>query len=165
MGQRPIEKRSGETMDQTDRKILTLIQQDAGLSLNDMAEQVHLSRNACWNRVKQMEDKGIIRARVTLLNPEKLNLDLTVFISVRTNNHTSAWLERFHTAVRSLPEIIGIYRTTGDVDYLLQAVVPSMKAYDALYQRLISKIELNDVSSSFVMEEIKRTTVLPLDYA
>ena len=118
-------------MDQTDRKILTLIQQDASLSLNDMAEQVHLSRNACWNRVKQMEDKGIIRARVTLLDPEQLNLDLTVFISVRTNNHTSAWLERFHAAVRSLPEIIGIYRTTGDVDYLLQAVVPSMKAYDA----------------------------------
>lgn len=152
-------------MDQTDRKILTLIQQDAGLSLNDMADHVHLSRNACWNRVRQMEDKGIIRSRVALLDPEKLNLDLTVFISVRTNNHTSAWLERFHTAVRSLPEIIGIYRTTGDVDYLLQAVVPSMKAYDALYQRLISKIELNDVSSSFVMEEIKRTTVLPLDYA
>ena len=88
-----------------------------------------------------------------------------MFISVRTNNHTTAWLERFHTAVRSLPEIIVISRTTGDVDYLLQAVVPSMKAYDALYQRLISKIELNDVSSSFVMEEIKRTTVLPLDYA
>ena len=152
-------------MDQTDRKILTLIQHDAGLSLNDMAEQVHLSRNACWNRVKQMEDKGIIRARVTLLDPEQLNLDLTVFISVRTNNHTSAWLERFHAAVSSLPELIGIYRTTGDVDYLLQAVVPSMKAYDELYQRLISKIELNDVSSSFVMEEIKRTTVLPLDYA
>lgn len=152
-------------MDQTDRKILTLIQQDAGLSLNDMADHVHLSRNACWNRVRQMEDKGIIRSRVALLDPEKLNLDLTVFISVRTNNHTSAWLERFHNAVRSLPEIIGIYRTTGDVDYLLQAVVPSMKAYDALYQRLISKIELNDVSSSFVMEEIKRTTVLPLDYA
>ncbi len=152
-------------MDQIDRKILTLIQHDAGLSLNDMAEQVHLSRNACWNRVKQMEDKGIIRSRVTLLNPDKLNLDLTVFISVRTNNHTSAWLERFHAAVRTLPEIIGIYRTTGDVDYLLQAVVPSMKAYDALYQRLISKVELNDVSSSFVMEEIKRTTVLPLHYA
>lgn len=112
-----------------------------------------------------MEDKGIIRSRVTLLDPEQLNLGLTVFISVRTNNHTSAWLERFHAAVRTLPEIIGIYRTTGEVDYLLQAVVPSMKAYDALYQRLISKIELNDVSSSFVMEEIKRTTVLPLHYA
>ena len=127
MGQHPIRIRFSATMDQTDRKILTLIQQDASLSLNDMAEQVHLSRNACWNRVKQMEDKGIIRARVTLLDPEQLNLDLTVFISVRTNNHTSAWLERFHAAVRTLPEIIGIYRTTGDVDYLLQAVVPSMK--------------------------------------
>ncbi len=152
-------------MDQVDRKILTLLQHDSGLSLNEMAQQVNLSRNACWNRVKQMEDRGIIRARVTLLDPDQLNLGLTVFISVRTNNHTSAWLERFHAAVRTLPEIIGIYRTTGEVDYLLQAVVPSMKAYDALYQRLISKIELNDVSSSFVMEELRRTTVLPLDYA
>ncbi|MGI9511353.1 MAG: Lrp/AsnC family transcriptional regulator [Anderseniella sp.] len=152
-------------MDQVDRKILTLLQHDSSLSLNEMAQQVNLSRNACWNRVKQMEDRGIIRARVTLLDPDQLNLGLTVFISVRTNNHTSAWLERFHAAVRTLPEIIGIYRTTGEVDYLLQAVVPSMKAYDALYQRLISKIELNDVSSSFVMEELRRTTVLPLDYA
>ena len=152
-------------MDQIDKNILTLIQDDATLSLNEIADQVHLSRNACWNRVRQMEDKGIIRARVTLLDPERLNLGLTVFISVRTNNHTSDWLQRFHAAVRTLPEIIGIYRTTGEVDYLLQVVVPSMKAYDGLYQRLISKIELNDVSSSFVMEEIKRTTVLPLHYA
>jgi Lrp/AsnC family transcriptional regulator len=87
-----------------------------------------------------------------------------VFISVRTSSHTRAWLERFNAAVRACPEIIGIYRTTGEVDYLLQAVVPSMKDFDALYQRLISMIELTDVSSSFVMEEIKRTTVLPLDY-
>ncbi len=152
-------------MDQIDKNILTLIQDDASLSLNDIADQVHLSRNACWNRIRQMEDKGVIRARVTLLDPERLNLGLTVFISVRTNNHSSDWLQRFHAAVRTLPEIIGIYRTTGEVDYLLQAVVPSMKAYDGLYQRLISKIELNDVSSSFVMEEIKRTTVLPLHYA
>ncbi len=152
-------------MDHTDRKILTLLQADASLSLNDIADKVHLSRNACWNRIRQMEDKAIIKARVTLLDPEKLNVGLTVFITVRTSNHTSDWLERFRAAVRGLPEIIGIYRTTGDVDYLLQAVVPNVKAYDALYQRLISKVELSDVSSSFVMEEIKRTTVLPLDYA
>ena len=152
-------------MDHIDRKILALIQADASLSLNEIANQVHLSRNACWNRIRQMEDKGIIRSRVTLLDPEALNVGLTVFITVRTNNHTKDWLQRFRAAVRDTPEIIGIYRTTGDVDYLLQAVVPNVKAYDALYQRLISKVELSDVSSSFVMEEIKRTTVLPLDYA
>jgi Lrp/AsnC family transcriptional regulator len=152
-------------MDHHDRKILTLVQHDASLSLNEIADKVHLSRNACWNRIKQMEDKGLIKSRVALLDPEALNVGLTVFITVRTNNHTSNWLERFRAAVRDMPEIIGIYRTTGDVDYLLQAVVPSVKAYDALYQRLISKVELSDVSSSFVMEEIKRTTVLPLDYA
>ncbi|MGB7204498.1 MAG: Lrp/AsnC family transcriptional regulator [Anderseniella sp.] len=152
-------------MDQIDRKILTLVQTDASLSLNEIADQVHLSRNACWNRIRQMEDKGVIKSRVTLLDPDALNVGLTVFITVRTNNHTKDWLERFSRAVRDTPEIIGIYRTTGDVDYLLQAVVPNVKAYDALYQRLISKVELSDVSSSFVMEEIKRTTVLPLDYA
>lgn len=151
-------------LDDKDRKILTLLQADAGLSLNEIAEQVHLSRNACWNRIRQLEDNGVIRARVTLLDPEALNVGLTVFISVRTNHHTAEWLDAFRAAVRQLPEIIGIYRTTGDTDYLLQAVVPSMKAYDALYQRLISRVELSDVSSSFVMEEIKRTTVLPLDY-
>ena len=152
-------------LDQIDRKLLTLLQEDASLSLNELAEQVNLSRNACWNRIRQMEDKGIIVGRVTLLDPEALNVGLTVFIAVRTSHHTAEWLETFRAAVRDLPEIIGIYRTTGDTDYLLQAVVPSMKAYDALYQRLISRVELSDVSSSFVMEEIKRTTVLPLGYA
>ena len=152
-------------MDATDKNILELLQKDAGISLNAISEAVHLSRNACWNRIRQMENDGIIKARVTLLDPEKLNLGLSVFISVRTNRHDVNWLEKFSTVTRLTPEIVSIYRTTGDTDYLLHAIVPSMKDYDELYKRLISQVELFDVSASFVMEEIKRTTELPLNYA
>ena len=152
-------------MDDTDKRILTLLQRDCAMSLNDISDRVHLSRNACWNRVRQLEAQGVITRRVALLDREQLNLDLTVFIAVRTNQHTAEWLESFQAAVRDMPEITAIYRTTGETDYLLQAVVPNMKAYDVLYQRIIDKVELTDVSSSFVMEEIKRTTELPLGYA
>jgi Lrp/AsnC family transcriptional regulator len=151
-------------MDQTDKRILRLLQADCDLSLNEISEQVNLSRNACWNRVRQLEGQGVIKRRVALLDPERLNLDLTVFIAVRTDRHDAGWLEKFRAAVRDLPEILAIYRTTGETDYMMQAVVPNMKAYDALYQRLIEKVQLSDVSSSFVMEEIKQTTELPLGY-
>jgi Lrp/AsnC family transcriptional regulator len=152
-------------MDQIDRRILTLIQRDAGLSLNEISDQVHLSRNACWNRIRGLEQRGLIRARVALLDREALNLGLTVFIAVRTNRHDAQWLASFKAATRDIPEILAIYRTSGETDYLLHGVVPDIKAYDALYQRIIEKVELSDVSASFVMEEIKQTTELPLGYA
>lgn len=151
-------------MDATDKRILELLQKDASLSLNAISDQVNLSRNACWNRIRQLEKDGVIKSRVTLLDAGKLNLGLSVFIAVRTNRHDVDWLEKFSTVARSTPEIVSIYRTTGDTDYLLHAIVPNMKAYDELYKRLISQIELFDVSASFVMEEIKRTTELPLSY-
>jgi Lrp/AsnC family transcriptional regulator len=152
-------------MDTTDRKILDILQQDAALSLDDFSERVGLSRNACWRRIKRLEDEGIIKARVTLLDASRINVGLTAFIALRTTEHSAKWLDQFSKAVRGIPEIIGVYRMTGDVDYLLQVVIPDVAAYDRLYKRLIGKITLADVSSSFVMEEIKSTTVLPLDYA
>ncbi len=164
MGIYPTEDADSGEMDQTDKRILKLLQADCDLSLNEISERVNLSRNACWNRVRQLEGQGVIRRRVALLDREQLNLDLTVFIAVRTDQHDAAWLETFRAAVRDLPEILAIYRTTGETDYMMQAVVPNMKAYDALYQRLIEKVQLSDVSSSFVMEEIKQTTELPLGY-
>ena len=151
-------------MDHTDKRILKLLQADCNLSLNEISERVNLSRNACWNRVRHLEAQGVILRRVALLDRERLNLDLTVFIAVRTDQHDAGWLDAFRSAVRDLPEILAIYRTTGETDYMLHAVVPNMKAYDALYQRLIAKVQLSDVSSSFVMEEIKQTTELPLGY-
>jgi Lrp/AsnC family transcriptional regulator len=152
-------------MDPTDRKLLDLLQRDAGLSLDELSARAALSRNACWRRIKRMEDDGVIKARVTLLDAARINVGLTAFIALRTTEHSAKWLEQFSRAVRDIPEIVGVYRMTGDVDYLLQAVIPDVAAYDALYKRLIGRITLADVSSSFVMEEIKATTVLPLDYA
>ena len=152
-------------MDNTDRRLLDLLQRDASLSLDDLSERAALSRNACWRRVKRLEEDGIIKARVTLLDARRINVGLTAFIALRTTEHSAEWLDRFSRAVRDIPEIVGVYRMTGDVDYLLQAVIPDVAAYDDLYKRLINRITLADVSSSFVMEEIKATTVLPLDYA
>jgi Lrp/AsnC family transcriptional regulator len=151
-------------MDAIDRKLLGVLQQEAALSLDELSERVGLSRNACWRRVKRLEDDGIIKGRVTLLNANRINVGLTAFITLRATEHSATWLDQFSKAVRDIPEIIGVYRMTGDVDYLLQAVIPDVAAYDLLYKRLIERITLADVSSSFVMEEIKATTVLPLDY-
>ena len=152
-------------MDDKDLGILRQLQRDASISIEDLAEKIHLSRNACWRRVKQLEERGIIRSRVVLVDQAKINLGLTAFIAIRTSQHDAKWLDRFSAAVRDIPEIIGVYRTTGETDYMLQAVVPDIAGYDRLYKRLIAKIPLTDVSSSFVMEKIKETTALPLDYA
>ena len=151
-------------IDPKDRSILREIQRDSAQSIEELAGKVNLSRNACWRRVKTLEETGVIRARVALLDPEKLNLGLTAFIAVKTAQHEPLWLEKFAAAVKDIPEITGVYRTTGDTDYLLQAVVPDIAGYDRLYKRLIAKIPLTDVSSSFVMEKIKETTALPLEY-
>ena len=151
-------------LDPKDKRILDVLQHDASVTIADLADRVGLSRNACWRRVRDLETRGIIRGRVALLDPDKLNVGMTAFIAIRTNHHTPAWLEAFQSAAKDLPEIVGVYRMTGDIDYLVEAVIPDVKAYDALYKRLIERIELSDVSSSFVMENIKRTTALPLAY-
>ena len=149
-------------IDNIDRRLLDALQRDAGLSLDALGEKVGLSRNASWRRLKVLEDAGVIRARVALLDARKLDLSLSVFIQVRTSRHEPDWLERFGRAMREMPEILGAYRMTGDLDYLIHARVADMAAYDALYQRMIRKVDLSDVSASFVMEEIKQTTALPL---
>ena len=149
-------------IDPIDRKLLHHLQADADLSLDALAELVNLSRNATWRRIKQMEKDGVIRSRVALLDPDMLGLRLTVFIQVRTDNHTKAWSEAFARATRALPEIMGVYRMTGDLDYLVKAQVADVAAYDRLYQRLTEQVALSDVSASFVMERIKDTTVLPV---
>lgn len=149
-------------IDTTDRKILSALQQDADQSLDDLGAKVGLSRNACWRRVRILQDSGVIRKRVALLDPQKLGLGLSVFIQVRTSNHDPDWLQKFSRAVKLMPEILGAYRMTGDLDYLIHARVNDVKDYDALYQRLIEKVDLSDVSASFVMEELKETTELSL---
>jgi Lrp/AsnC family transcriptional regulator len=148
-------------IDEIDRRIVATLQRDASLSIDQLSEEVHLSRNACWRRVKLMEEEGIITGRVALVDAERLGYGLSIFILVRTTHHEPGWLDRFRSAVQSIPEIQGVYRMSGDLDYVLRARVPDVKAYDRLYQRLIAKVPLSDVSASFVMEEIKETMMLP----
>ncbi len=151
-------------MDDFDAKILGLLQQDATLPVAEIAEKVGLSTTPCWRRIQKLEAAGVIRARVALLDGAMLNAGVTVFVSVRTSRHDTEWLEEFAAVVSAIPEVVEFYRMSGEIDYLLRIVVPDIAAYDGVYKRLIERITLADVSSSFAMEQIKYTTALPLDY-
>jgi Lrp/AsnC family transcriptional regulator len=157
--------KSGSSIDKIDTAILGLLQTDVNISLQEMSERVNLSPTPCWRRVQRLEREGYIRQRVALLDPTKLNVGVTVFVSVRTSHHNAEWFRKFTAVVTTIPQIVEFYRMSGDIDYLLRVVVPDIKGYDAVYQRLIREVELSDVSSSFAMEQIKYTTALPLDYA
>jgi len=152
-------------VDQTDREILACLQADATMPVAEIARRVGLSSTPCWRRIQKLEESKIIRGRVALLDSRKLNVGMTAFVSVRTNQHSLEWLERFAAAVREMPEVVELYRMSGEIDYLLRVVVPDIDAYDRFYKKLIARIDLSDVSSSFAMEQIKYTTALPLDYA
>ena len=148
-------------MDKTERSILALIQADASLSIGEVADRVGISKSACWRRIQKLEEDGVIRGRVTLLNAAALDLSLTVFITIKTNQHNEKWARNFKAVVADIPGILEVHRMGGEIDYLIKAVVKDMPGYDRLYQQLI-RADLFDVTSSFVMEEIKRTTALPL---
>jgi len=150
------------SLDEADIRILSALQEDGTLSIAAISDQVNLSQNACWRRLKRLEDEGVIRQRVALLDPAKLGMDLIVFVSIRTSEHSEEWLSQFATVVRAMPEVVEFYRMTGDVDYLLKLRVENMAAYDAAYKRLIAQVRITDVSSTFAMEELKHTTALPL---
>jgi Lrp/AsnC family transcriptional regulator len=150
-------------LDEIDRRILAELQRDGTLSVDQLSERVALSRNSCWRRVKRLEEDRIITGRVALVDADRLGLGLSVFILIRTTNHDPGWLQKFRFAVTSFPEITGVYRMSGDLDYVLRARVADVKAYDRLYQRLIAQVPLSDVSASFVMEEIRETTVIPVE--
>ena len=150
------------TLDQKDRRILDLLQQDATIPVADIAERVGLSRTPCWRRIRELEKQGFIRKRVALLDRTRLGAGITVFMAVRTNQHNAKWLERFRGAVHALPEIVEANRLSGDSDYLLRILVPDIKGFDKVYKRLIEMVEFSDVSSSFSMEELKSTTAIPV---
>lgn len=149
-------------MDSLDVRILTVLQREADIALEALGEKVGLSRNACWRRVKALEQSGVIRRRVALLDAQKLDLGLMVFLHIKTDRHDPEWLEAFARATAEIPEILSVYRMTGELDYLIRACVSNMEGYDKLYQELIRRVRMSDVSASFVMEEIKDTTELPL---
>lgn len=151
-----------EKIDDTDIQILEILQTDATRSLDSISDSVGVSVNTCWRRIQRLEERGIVEGRVALVNNERVGLPLTVFVSVRTDDHSKVWSEQFAKSVSSIPEIVEFYRLAGDVDYVMKMMVRDVADYDRVYQRLISKVKISDVSASFAMEKLKFTTVLPL---
>ena len=150
-------------MDATDRKILAILQEDASLPVAEVASRVNLSQTPCWRRIQRLEESGVIRSRVALVDPEAIGLGLSVFVEIETGDHSADWLERFAREVEGMPEVMEVYRMAGDVDYLLRIVVANMADYDDFYRRLVALLPLKNVTSRFAMERVKYTTAYPVD--
>lgn len=152
-------------LDPFDRKILMLLQRNTDQSVSEIADEVGLSATPCWRRIRKLQEQGYIKRRVALLDETKLNVGVSVFMAIRTNQHTEEWSQAFVRAVGEIPEIVDVFRLAGEIDYMLRAVVPDIATYDRVYKRLISKLDIHDISSMFAMETIRSSTELPLDYA
>ncbi len=157
-----LSKPGFKKMDNTDRKILALLQQDCSLSVAEIGSRVGLSSTPCWKRIQRLEADGVIQKRVALVDQDKLGLGVTVFVSIETGDHSQDWLDRFADVVGAMPEVMEFYRMAGDVDYMLRVVVTDIQGYDAFYKRLIAAVPLTNVTSRFAMEKIKSTTALPI---
>ena len=149
-------------MDAIDRKILTVLQDDASLSVAEIGTRVGLSSTPCWKRIQRLEADGVIQKRVAIIDQDKLGLGVTVFVSVETEDHSEEWLRKFAEMVGAMPEVLEFYRMAGDVDYMLRVVVPDIAGYDSFYKKLIAAVPLKNVTSRFAMEKIKSTTALPI---
>jgi Lrp/AsnC family transcriptional regulator len=149
-------------MDAIDRKILAVLQTDASLSVAEIGSRVGLSSTPCWKRIQRLEADGVISGRVALIDPAKIGLGITVFVSIETGDHSQEWLDRFAKVVGGMPEVMEFYRMAGDVDYMLRVVVADIAGYDAFYKKLIGTVPLKNVTSRFAMEKIKSTTALPI---
>jgi Lrp/AsnC family transcriptional regulator len=152
-------------LDEMDIKILRILQQDCTRPVADIGKEVGLSTTPCWRRVQKLEESGVIQRRVAILDAKQVNAGVMIFVSIKTDKHSLAWLEKFHNVVADFPEVVEFYRMSGEIDYLLRVAVPDIAAYDAFYKRLISRIDIAKVSSAFAMEQIKYTTALPLQFA
>jgi Lrp/AsnC family transcriptional regulator len=149
-------------MDAIDRKILTEVQSDSSLSVAEIGSRVGLSSTPCWKRLQRLEADGVITRRVALVDPDKIGLGITVYVSIETGDHSEDWLQQFADTVGAMPEVMEFYRMAGDVDYMLRVVVPDIAGYDTFYKKLISTVQLKNVTSRFAMERIKSTTALPI---
>jgi Lrp/AsnC family transcriptional regulator len=149
-------------IDQFNLEILRTMQRDGSLAQRELAERVHLSPNACWHRVQNLKKQGVILGQRVRLDRRKLDLGLVVFVMLRTRHHSAEWLEAFRKHVSMIPEVIDFYRIGGDYDYFLKIVTRDMESYDAVYQRLIAKVELDSVTSYFAMEAIEEQRPLPI---
>ena len=153
---------SSISLDNTDRRILSLLQEDANQTLKVIANKVNLSTTPCWKRIGRLQNAGVIRATVALLSPQAIELDQTVFVAIKTNQHNIQWSEDFALKINAFPEVMEVYRMSGEVDYMLKVVVKNARAYDDFYKRMITQIPLSDINSMFAMEEMKYTTALPI---
>jgi Lrp/AsnC family transcriptional regulator len=152
-------------LDAIDRKILTILQDDASLSVAEIGDRVGLSSTPCWKRIQRLEADGVILRRVALVDQNKIGLGISVFVSVESADHSESWLRTFADAVSAMPEVMELYRMAGDVDYMLRVVVADMQSYDIFYKKLISAVPLKNVTSRFAMEKIKSVTALPVPAA
>jgi Lrp/AsnC family transcriptional regulator len=157
-----IEAMAGK-LDKTDLKILAILQEDAALSVAEVAARVNLSQTPCWRRIQRMEAEGTILRRVALIDPEAVGMGLTIFVDVETNDHSREWLSRFAEVVQQMPEVMDVYRMAGDIDYTLRIAVSSMSDYDKFYRRLISAVPLKNVTSRIAMERVKSSTAYPIE--
>jgi len=155
----------GPMLDKMDLKILEILQSDYTTPVAEIGKQIGLSTTPCWRRIQKLEEKGILKQRVALLDPARVNAGVTVFVSITTREHSKDWLDKFQQVVTAFPEVVELYRMSGQVDYLLRVVVSDIAAYDDFYKRLIAEIDITDVSSTFAMKQMKFTTALPLKYA
>lgn len=160
--ERPVSNRS---LDDIDRKILNILQNDADRPVNEIAESVNLSPTPCWRRIRRLEDIGIITKRVALVNRRLINMPMIIFIAVKAPRHESSWLDAFRKLIEEIPEVVESYRLTGDIDYLIKVVVPDIDTYDLVYKKMISKVSFSQFSSSISMEEMKFTTAVPTKYS
>ncbi|WED20879.1 Lrp/AsnC family transcriptional regulator [Vibrio sp. JC009] len=150
-------------LDKTDRKLLSLLQNDGTLSLNELAEAVNLTTTPCWKRLKRLEESGVIRKRVALLNPETLGLSFTAFVLVKTSDHSHEWYSRFVETVTPFPEVMEFYRMAGEYDYMMKVQVADMNCFDMFYKKLVNSVDgISNVTSTFAMEPLKYTTALPI---
>ncbi len=157
-----MEKIEKYFLDEQNRKILYYLQRDSSMSIKELSERVNLSPTPCWKRIRNLKESGVIRANVALLDQQLIGAAVTVFIAIKTDQHNMAWTEKFAFEMSDIPEIMEVYRMSGEVDYLLRAVVPSIAEFDHLYKKIISRIDLTEVTSTFAMEQMKYTTALPI---
>ena len=152
-------------MDDVDRKILAILQEDASVSVGEIANQVGLSQTPCWRRIQRLEENGVIRRRVALLDPDAIGLGLTIFVEIESGDHSKEWLDRFADTVVVMPEVMEVHRMAGDVDYLLRVAAANMAEFDLFYRKLIALLPLKNVTSRFAMELVKGTTAFPIPAA
>jgi Lrp/AsnC family transcriptional regulator len=149
-------------MDEIDRKLLSLLQEDATLAMAQLADQVGLSATPVWKRVQKLEAAGVITRRVALIEPERIGVGLIVFVAIEAPEHSPAWMAGFAAAIGTMPEVMEAYRMAGEVDYMLRVAVPDMAEFDTFYKRLVALVPLKNVTSRFSMERLKHTTAYPL---